>query len=308
MEKTVDSFKNKNILVIGDSILDVTIDSKAIGLSLESPTLKAKQQDKHYSFGGAYNVVKNIVSLGAKCTFMTLVGNDEYRSILEGFEHPRLNFIPLYEQEYKNVIKQRFWVERGDHKYKFFQLNQGDRLTKDISSENKNKILQYLNKKFDKVLLVDYRNGLLNGNTVNFIMKNCSTPVIASSQMSDNKTNYDLYDGVELICMNSKEFEAVKNYDFKSNLCITKGSEGSSLVLDKNTYTSPTIHVPFEIDTCGAGDCFLSVLCLTDYMKSPNESLYLSNIYAALSITKIGTETPDFHEYLQYVKQNSRNK
>ncbi len=307
MEKTLDSFKNKNILVIGDSILDVTVDSKVVGLSLESPTLKANQQSKQNSFGGAFNVVKNIISLGARCTFVTMVGKDEYQSTLEAFKHPKLTLIPIYEQDYKNVVKQRFWVERGGHKYKYFQLNHGQKLDGDVSDENKKKIVDILAGDFDRVLLVDYRGGILNENTIDLVIKNCSVPIIASSQMSDNKINYKLYDGVELICMNSEEYQATSGYDFKSDLCITNGSDGSDIIIDGKRLTSATIEVD-EKDACGAGDCFLAVLCLTDYHKKPRDSLMLSNIYAALSVTNIGTQQPDINEYIDYVKRNSKNK
>ena len=45
----LDSFSSKKVLVVGDSILDVTISSEVIGLSLESPTLKAQKTEKQIS-------------------------------------------------------------------------------------------------------------------------------------------------------------------------------------------------------------------------------------------------------------------
>ena len=103
MEKTIKSFKNTHILVIGDTILDFTVKAEAIGVSLETPTLKAAEISREYSMGGAYNVAKNIVALGAKCTFVTLIGTDEYQEVLNDGASPRLTLVGLYEKEYTNI-------------------------------------------------------------------------------------------------------------------------------------------------------------------------------------------------------------
>ena len=52
---------NKRVLVIGDVILDVWTYAKAIGLSLETPTLKAKFTEKTHTLGGTGNVVNNFM-------------------------------------------------------------------------------------------------------------------------------------------------------------------------------------------------------------------------------------------------------
>ena len=68
---------NKNVLIIGDVILDAWTYTKAIGLSLETPTLKTQLLEKKHTFGGTGNVVNNLSELGANITFLTLLGNDE---------------------------------------------------------------------------------------------------------------------------------------------------------------------------------------------------------------------------------------
>ena len=50
---------NKKVLVIGDVILDSWQYANAVGLSLESPTLKAQFTHKEQTFGGTANVVAN---------------------------------------------------------------------------------------------------------------------------------------------------------------------------------------------------------------------------------------------------------
>ena len=138
----LDSFSNKKVLVVGDSILDITISSEALGLSLESPTLKAQRTEKQVSFGGCANVVKNMLELGASCTFITLLGFDDYKSYYDKWEHKNLTLIPVLEGR-MNTVKERYWVSRAGTEYKVLQLNQGDsyELSKKIRDPNNKHIL-----------------------------------------------------------------------------------------------------------------------------------------------------------------------
>ena len=51
------------VLVVGDSILDVTVYGNIDGTSLETPTLKARFLEKTIDFGGCSNVVCNLGEL-----------------------------------------------------------------------------------------------------------------------------------------------------------------------------------------------------------------------------------------------------
>ena len=78
--------KDKNVLIIGDVILDVWTYARAIGLSLETPTLKAQLLEKKHTFGGTGNVVNNLYELGADIDFFTLLGDDEYTKTYESIK------------------------------------------------------------------------------------------------------------------------------------------------------------------------------------------------------------------------------
>ena len=114
--------KDKNVLIIGDVILDAWTYAKAIGLSLETPTLKAQLLKKKHTFGGTGNVVNNLSELGANISFVTLLGDDEHKKTYEEFDNVD-EFIPVYEKSRRNTVKERFWVERGGSNYKHLQIN-----------------------------------------------------------------------------------------------------------------------------------------------------------------------------------------
>ena len=59
------------VLVIGDTIVDVNVFAEAVGLALESPTLKGEFTDQRESLGGAANLARELTTLGARVTMIT---------------------------------------------------------------------------------------------------------------------------------------------------------------------------------------------------------------------------------------------
>ena len=161
---------NKKVLVIGDVILDVWTYAKAVGLSLETPTLKSKLIEKKHTFGGSANVVSNLKELGADITFLTLLGDDEYTKTYESIKDIKLHSV--VEDDRKNTIKERFWIERGGSNYKHLQVNVID--NKSIKKESIDKMIKNiedtLDDKFDVVMLIDYRHGLFTKDFLNRLM------------------------------------------------------------------------------------------------------------------------------------------
>ena len=133
----------KNILVIGDTIIDDSIFTDAIGLSLESPTLKTELTSREIEYGGAANVVKNIIHLGSECTFIT---SGEVKL-------PKVSLINLQGNPAR---KMRVWVRRGDSDYKYIQVNENSSGAIDVFEDWK------LIDEHDLVVLCDYGHGVLS--------------------------------------------------------------------------------------------------------------------------------------------------
>jgi rfaE bifunctional protein kinase chain/domain len=318
MEKTsplalVNNFRNKKILVIGDSILDKSVFGTALGLSLESPTLKGKKEKIEYSFGGAANVVENILELGAKCTFITLLGDDPESFAYNEFERNYLELIPIKESGRLVTVKERHWMTKGAM-YKVLQWDQLD--NREISQDSINKLLKILDEKiknFDMILLVDYRHGMMSKNLIDKIIefsKKNKKPVIASSQVSESKSNHMDYSGADLIVMNKKEAECIdKNFSennpinlcniTKSNVCITLGNKGSLVCFEGKKYFKEPIEIN-ETDSCGAGDSFLAALSVSG-LENIDASLTIANIWAGLSVMICGAKPPKKQELINYL-------
>jgi len=313
LKNIIDNYKNKKVLVIGDSILDESIFAKAIGISLESPTLKAAETKVEKELGGAYNVAKNIAALGSECYFITLLARDEYEKDFMT-DNQNLNVVPIYGKK-RNTIKKRYWIERGGQIYKHLQIN-----TYDSVGEHASDIIRSIHTAFnsyiskvDVLLFCDYRTGMLSETMVQEMIKEAKRHNVfsfANSQISDKRSNYHFYRGVDVICMNLQEakrtcieyninFEQLQNF-FHSYVCVTNSKESTCLYMDNLVLEAPVIKIE-ENDSCGAGDCFLAALSISDLKDRPVESLRLANIWAGLSVRYHGTKTPKQEELETYI-------
>ena len=71
-----EEYSKKNILVIGDIILDAYVYGKVDRISQEAPVPIVAVDRQEFKPGGAANVALNLSGLGAKVTLMGIVGND----------------------------------------------------------------------------------------------------------------------------------------------------------------------------------------------------------------------------------------
>ena len=308
--------KDKSVLIIGDVILDVWTYARAIGLSLETPTLKAQLLEKKHTFGGTGNVVNNLYELGADIDFFTLLGDDEYTKTYESIKGVELHC--LIEEDRKNTVKERFWIERGGSNYKHLQINVIDNQA--IKKESINEMIMDIEvmlgvKNFDVIMLIDYRHGLFTKDFLDKLMPvltDTEIPIVISSQISDYGrglvSNHINFKGADLIVMNKleAEFNLGKGQSmedlpeiFGCDICVTSGRGGSTLFMDGKKYHSDVIDIE-EVDPCGAGDSFISALSLTNWKVSPENSLFISNCWAGLSVQNHGTVCPKKSELKPY--------
>src|SRR5258705_3051880 len=67
----------QTVLCVGDLMLDEFVYGEVSRISPEAPAPVIAVQRSETNIGGAGNVARNIASLGARCIFVGLVGEDE---------------------------------------------------------------------------------------------------------------------------------------------------------------------------------------------------------------------------------------
>lgn len=312
----ISNFNNKRVLVIGDSILDANTFLEPAGFALELPIPKYKHLRTDFSFGGAANLVENLLELGAKVSFITLLGKDIYSEYFKKWAHSNLALFSIEEQGRNTIVKERFWLVQGGKNYPKDKINrQTDSLPLPESEE---KIINFFLesiKSSEIIIFSDYRHGMLSESLIKKlreISKSKGKLLFASSQVSQSAANHLSYNGVDLVCLNLKEAESIlkENSENKfaqlskmlnSDICLTLGKKGAILYSQGKEYSADSIAVE-EVDSCGAGDSFLASFSISEYKQNPEQALLIGNIWAGLSVTKLGTEVPKKQELINYIK------
>ncbi len=313
------SFKASKVLLIGDLILDEYRYGTALGLSAETPTVVGRDDSTTISLGGAGLLCRNILALGGKVEFLSLVGDDDYRQYATRFRHRNLSKVFLQESGRKTTVKSRFWVSG-------YKLLQWDRLdNRPIGSDLEKTIISTVKTRlasFDKLIISDYRHGLISESLAHSLVELAAKqrkPVYVDSQVSQQSGNHRWYTGADLFCLNKREAATV-NADFGAHpletavpslqkalkaqtLVVKLGEKGCTALLGKRLVNSPPPEVQIQ-DTTGAGDAFFSVLSL---LPAPlvESHLMLANTWAALSTTLRGAQPPNLPMLAEFLRKST---
>jgi len=282
----------KKIFVIGDLIIDEYITGEAVGLSLESPTIKCEQTCTKKSPGGSGNVVMNLVALECDVGYMTVCSDISVYNALS--EKAKVHSILSKK---RTSSKQRYYVERNHIQHKHLQMNYTDDV--ELSGDAEKNVIRGLTNilpQYECVILSDYRCGVLSKKITAHIINVCkklSIPCIANTQLSDwgNKTTLQIskFGSCDLIVLNEEEAKAWSSTFLwsKCQVVETMGKGGSKF----NDIHVPSIDTTV-VDTCGAGDSFTAMLATQDWSHDVGEVLYKCNLWAGLSTETKGATPP----------------
>jgi bifunctional ADP-heptose synthase (sugar kinase/adenylyltransferase) len=106
----IQSFSTSKALLIGDVILDEYRYGTGLGLSAETPTIVARDESSTVSIGGAGLLCRNMLALGGKVKFISLLGDDDFGQTANRFQHSNLIKAFIEDPGRKTTVKSRFWV------------------------------------------------------------------------------------------------------------------------------------------------------------------------------------------------------
>lgn len=290
--------KKIKILVIGDIILDVYIDTLVDRVSPEAPVLVAKKSSIKNSLGGAANVANNLSKMGIEVLLIGIVGKDDNSYTIK----------KLLDTE---KIRNKLVVSKNNPTITKTRINSSNkqilRLDDDNGYSYEKKILEIFKnnfQSFNAVLLSDYNKGTLID--IKKIIK-ISNKYKIKTYIDPKSENFSIYKGAYLLKPNKFEFDAAckklnlhGNFNNKArllfsklslqNLVITKGSDGM-FVLNKNGIQIYKAYNQQEVfDVTGAGDTVIStIVAYHEKGVGITEAVKKSNFAASLVIKKIGT-------------------
>jgi len=195
--KTVEQFKEKKIVVIGDIMLDKFTYGIPSRINPEAPTILLALEREEYHLGGAGNVASNIISLGAKATIFSFAGDDnEGNQLKKLLENIGAKY--FFEKENRTISKERIVGDQGGIIHQVVRIDREDIYPKIFSDSIKEIIIEEV-ESADIVIISDYAKGTITKDLMTFIKDYAHKTVV------DPKQFLDLYNGSLLITPNEVE-------------------------------------------------------------------------------------------------------
>jgi rfaE bifunctional protein kinase chain/domain len=276
----IDKFKDTSLLVIGDTIIDQYVACDALGMSAEAPVVVVRELDTREYAGGAAVVAMHAGALGAKCRFISVVGQDN-EAKLAAKELDRLNVehTLIEDSSRPTTFKIRYLVDNQ----KMFRVS---RLKEHgLEKQVEEIIIKELKESAPKVqgiLISDFVYGVITPRILGTIMelaKKNSLFVFGDLQCSSQVGDVSKFNNFDLICPTEREARialATKDEGVEwvartlmkktnsRNLIMKLGGEGFiayETELDGfiNRQHFPALSIN-PVDVSGAGDSLLAAL------------------------------------------------
>ncbi len=307
--KFIDKFEGKEIIVIGDIMLDHFVKGSVSRISPEAPVPVVNVESEDFVAGGAGNVAVNLAVLGAKPTLVSVVGQDIKGSILTQFLKDKgvnTSYITI-DSARPTTQKVRIVAERQ-------QVVRVDRESKaKLEAQTAKTCMQNFKKALKTakgVVMSDYGKGMLSDHNIQEIIALCNAkkiPVCVDPKID----NFLKYKNITCMTPNTKEAwegmglppkkeekavldlgkKILKTLKAKSIL-ITRSAQGMSLFEQGPKIKTTTIHATAKevFDVTGAGDTVISVLTLALACGATlQQAAYIANEAAGLVVAKLGT-------------------
>lgn len=318
------SFKNFNILIIGDVMIDAYLWGKVDRISPEAPVPIVSVYKKESRLGGAANVALNIKALAARPIICSIIGDDT-----EGDE-----FIKLLAAENISAnglvrIKNRPTTVKTrviGHNQQILRIDAETDV--EISQSETDLVLAKFNQiisdtEIHAIIFEDYDKGLITPyliEKVTAIAKSKNIPLIVDPK----KRNFLAYQNVTVFKPNLKELKEGLKIDFDpknftdlqnsvtllkdknkaENIIVTLSELGVYALSDEKDQLTPA-HIRTVADVSGAGDTVISVIatCIAagaDVFTAAQ----LGNLAGGLVCEKVGVVPVDKELLLQEALKN----
>src|ERR1700726_627798 len=197
---------SRTVLCVGDLMLDEFVYGEVSRISPEAPAPVIAVQRSETNIGGAGNVGGNIASLGARCIFVGLVGDDEAGAKLKAAlaQESRIESVLVCDSARPTTRKVRFVSEH----FSTHMLRADWELAQPASAEIEQRLIDAilpLLPRADIVLLSDYAKGVLTARVIRNIID--AARKLGKRVIVDPKSaNFSIYRGATLLTPNRKEF------------------------------------------------------------------------------------------------------
>lgn len=319
LSRHVDALRQSRILCLGDVMLDRYVYGVVERTSPEAPIPVLRVEKEAVMLGGAGNVVRNAVALGASVSLLSVVGDDPVGRQLTAMVGAEARVEPylLVEPGRASTVKTRF-IAGGQ------QLLRADRETTSalaaLWQQNLLRLATDLLTGCDIVVLSDYGKGVLTKDVLSVLIaraRAAEKPVVVDPKGRDflryrsasviTPNRRELAEATGLATETEAEIVAaaerlIEQGEFAAVL-VTRSERGMTLVERGGVVRHLPAHARAVFDVSGAGDTVVATFAAALGQRlALVEAAELANAAAAIVVGKTGTATAEAWELQQTIE------
>jgi D-beta-D-heptose 7-phosphate kinase / D-beta-D-heptose 1-phosphate adenosyltransferase len=308
----------RRVLVVGDSALDAYVTGEVERISPEAPVPVLAVEREEFVLGGAANVAKCLVALGAKATLCTVVGADADGELFKS------------EAESLGIAKSGILVDRGRRTTRKTRIvarqQQVIRLDRETVAPLSPELERRLSaavaravKRADAVVLSDYSKGVLSQAVCRAVFAAAGPrPVLVDPK----DLPWKAFGGATVLKPNLRAAERFAHAALPdeesaqraaariaeeldvAHVLVTRGAQGLvAASRDQAPFALPA-HAKELVDETGAGDVVGATVALALAAGAElGEAAWLGNVAAGVKVGKFGAATVTGQEILTVLGQ-----
>lgn len=319
-EILIKKLKPAPILVAGDVMVDEYILGDVERISPESPVPVLVARDRLRKLGGAGNVVRNLVTMGAKVALFATVGAD--------------NAGRWFKRHCEEMGVEGFWLKDDTSRPTTMKTRVVARNQQIVRIDEEQ--VTAIAKEIELAVAEDIRSVMpqVKAAVVSDYGKGFLTPTLLQTLLSSAKANavpvfvdpkgidYSRYRGATYITPNVREASMASGIEIHrrehlleagrilvdqvkaEGVVITRGKDGITLVTRNKAQDFPVKPVEI-VDVTGAGDTVVSALALSVASGLPIENaIVLANLAASLVVARFGAASVSLNEMVEALKDH----
>ncbi len=308
---TLKKFKDAEVLVIGDTIIDTYINTLLLGSNAKTPTFSTKFISEKRFIGGAAIVAQHVKAAGAKVKLCSVLGKDNLsKFVKKELSKSGIKDLTITDNQ-RPTTEKKYFISDG---YRLLKVDTVE--NSPVSQEILNKICNHIKShKKGIVIFSDFRHGIFSKESIYKLKKSINKNVfkVGDSQVASRWGNILEFRDFDLITPNEREARfaladqdssirplATKLYDLArcKTLIFKLGAKG--ILTLRRKFSKKDLRSFFVIDALeknaidpvGCGDALISYASLGLYIsKNPLIGSILGSISASIA-SKINGNLP----------------
>ena len=315
----LDGMARIRVLVVGDLMLDRYVSGAVDRISPEAPVPVVLVDEERSAIGGAGNVAANVTALGARCSMVGCVGDDDAgRTMRRELERMAVSVEGIVTTPGRPTTVKTRVTSRRQQIVRFDREDESD-VPESVSDQIVDRI-RALAAECDVLIIEDYNKGVLVPRVISAVVE--AAAAHGSATVVDPKRrNFFSYEGVTVFKPNAKELEdALGTFIHPDDplwmeqtrmrlgcehLLLTLGDRGIALQSREEGHLRVPTAARSVYDVSGAGDTVTAVVAstLASGGTAP-EAAFIANHAAAVEVAKSGVATVTPEEILQHVRSH----